>query len=314
MKKELLIPINQEIYYKSCYYNLLMSILLFFKVDPIYFYSNDLFYYEAQLNTNGFLIKYKNVLIEPEDIILKNQGIYYKSIKFEEIIKCIDNGLPVMLRIHREDWQSPLNISMFKKLNLAHNFIIYGYNTKDKYFKVLDSTPTDIIKDTIPFASVIKGIKDYSRLNKSQAPLRAFFKKNRLNPSAEKGNRFINLSKISKGLNEFKEIKQYYSNLNQESWNSISIPQYIIDIDKIKKYRKFELYRNKLLFPKRQEQFSEFIKIIDMYSIIQTLFLKSRARGKITSNTINSINELIQKIYQCECLYYDFLYIIFGEK
>lgn len=171
MKKELLIPINQENYYKSCYYNLLISILLFFKVDPICFYSNDLFYYEAQLNTNGFLIKYKNVLIESEDTILKNQGIYYKLIKFEKIINCIDNGFPVMLRIHREDWQSPQNISMFKNLNLAHNFIIYGYDTKDKYFKVLDSTPSDITKSTISFDNVIKGVNDYSRLKKSQAPL-----------------------------------------------------------------------------------------------------------------------------------------------
>lgn len=302
-QNKLSIPIYKGVYYKSCYYNLLLCILLYFKKDPSIFFDNDLFYYSSKINAEerGLLFSYINLMNFDESHIIEMEGLKPVEINFQKIKYVIDSGFPIFTRISRKYWNSQKNLSILRNLDLAHNYIIYGYDDDSKKFNALDSTPDGIIDTQIECKNILLGIKDYARFHKR--PALQFYKlanKDSMTNTVDlKTNYRQNRNLITRGIESILTAEKNYKKLSMNKWQDMSFPNILIDINKIIMYRKFEFARNKkYVKDQKYELYSN--QAIETLYILQGLFTKINIRGVANEAIKNSICSCLIKLYKLE--------------
>lgn len=310
-KNKLSVPIYKGVYYKSCYYNLLLCILLYYKKDISYFFDNDLFYYSEKTSNrnNGLLFSYLNLMNYDEDYIINLEGLRPEKIDFDDIKTAIDNGFPVFMRISRKYWDSKKNISILRNLDLAHNYIIEGYDSIAKKFNVLDSTPDGILETQISYETAIKGIHDYAKLRKR--PALQLYKSKEMSSKIELIN-FIqfyarNNLKVMNGLKSILNAKSSYEGFNSEQWNKMSFPHVLIDISRIISFKKFENFRNSKYIKNIKYYTLYSKKVIETLYVLQGLFTKIHIRHEANQLQKSSIYNCLDKLYKFEVKYFEII-------
>ncbi len=134
-------PFN-EVYYKSCYYNPLISTILWCKKSFNPLMANEVFAYtENSAKTIGVSIKSHFGTYEKK--MLERMGIYLENIDIDDetiignIKKHIENNTPVMIEV--DSLSYPKLTYYISDVMYTHYMLITGYNNQKGEFKIIET-------------------------------------------------------------------------------------------------------------------------------------------------------------------------------
>ncbi|SHO53820.1 amino acid adenylation domain-containing protein [Anaerocolumna xylanovorans] len=140
MKKVQDEKIFNDIFYKSCFYNSLFSLLRLNDKDLHPFYVNDMFIY-----------KYKNGILDIETVSKKNEDTLLagQGVKFKKISAITSNAIIEELAQNRQiiawvdSYYEAIRMDTYNKQHLAHTLAIVDYKKEEELFIVIEHTGKD---------------------------------------------------------------------------------------------------------------------------------------------------------------------------
>ncbi|GEM_PF-6574759 len=325
-------PFN-DIFYKTCMYNPLLTGIYYSGGSVIPFLSNDFFTYSYNEN-EGFKLNGENIQAIPEFELIKDMGISIDNILnsenyIEDIKAAIDNEIPVFVPIDRYYWSdSSVNSGTYNIRHFPHYFLVFGYNDLENTFKVIDvaENGSGCFKYAINCNELIECYNGYCKF------LRDDFKMFKIHPNSCYSNNsdFMNISKYAltyknnfnekkvetlSGLQNIKKAIDFYQSSHsdtslilKEDQRSISMP--FAFIERAKKVQMYQVYT---FFGHKQQIFEPLKAIIDNLNVIKGLLLKIVITQTYSEKSINAVVNKLDQIYQLEISYYENLTSILND-
>ncbi|WP_124066121.1 hypothetical protein [Clostridium sp. E02] len=296
-------PFN-EFYHKSCYYNSILSAVLYLggSIEPLL--CNDFFYYcnEFDEENPGIHLQYKSKVIKEEAQLLKLMGISFENIEYEQIWDMLDHGIPVHIRIDRRYWGSPRNNSIFDSVAMAHNYMITGYDRDKDEFLVIDSTPGQNVLSKVSCSMMNSGMREYKKLNKKHGivAIRAMERGARAEDYKKMfHHRFDEFRGVMhQGIEELPLVRQTYAVMESELWQRAALSDITLNIDRIKTSRELEAYRVERFYDGMTGEYTlKTQKAVDILGVIQSLFTKISMRGTVSDTVRKSVCGMFQQLY-----------------
>ena len=320
IEKCLEMAVWNDVFYKTCFYNPLISGIYYLGGNIYPFLANDLFTYQFK----DFSLYSQNIEINSLDTILKNIGIQTRKLKNNnsidsKIIAAINAGKPVFLPIDRYYWQDKKNKIFFQKKHWPHYLLVYGYNLQLKNFYILDVKDQEWIcyKNTIRFEELIACYNSYSEW-KNDENNKGFIlfnnKRNSLNNKnldlkQNKKSFEINFlnhkDKIINNLKAIKEIKNYIKR-NENNFFKTNLLDLNRPFTFLVPVKLVQIYRCKLFF-NNQKLLSILEELIEYFTLIKTTFVKIHVIQKLEKNLVKRIFQYLDEIYKKKKKYYQLL-------
>ncbi len=159
-------PFN-EIFYKNCFYDALFPIIRHFNRPELAFTANNLFFYD--LDTSQPLINFKHHTIHfvPENDLynLLGIGIINKTSSSDiirDLITAVNNDRPVIIYI--DCFYESIRPDAYNKNHFPHTILIYGYDSKEKNFHILEHNYRESYlyeKRTISYLDIVNSYHGY---------------------------------------------------------------------------------------------------------------------------------------------------------
>lgn len=323
-------PFN-DVYYKNCLYNPLLTGIYFCNGSIVPFLSNDFFTYDFNKDEQ-LMIGY--VMCKPETELIEEMGIgisplldkldYVKDIK-----NSIENNTPVFIPIDRYSWTDPIyNQGFNKNMHMAHFFLVYGYDDNKKEFMVIDvdDNGDGCYKNRIQYEELIDSYDGFCKCIEtsgflSDNKLRMFRLQKAVNFNKESYStkvheeifkkNFINKKVcIREGLENLKRAREYYSeNYFINYFKEISqlpferrdtyISKIINPFFGIERAKIVQAYQAYKLFDLNNNIYQIPKKVLHHFMLLKNCILKMLYTQNY-DKLILSINENLDQIYQLE--------------
>lgn len=296
-------PFN-EFYHKSCYYNSILSAVLYLggSIEPLL--CNDFFYYCNEFDEENPCIhlQYKSKVIEEEAQLLKLMGIGFENIEYEQIWDILDHDMPVHIRIDRRYWESPRNNSIFDSVAMAHNYMITGYDRDKDEFLVIDSTPGQNVLSKVSCSMMSLGMREYKKLNKKHGivAIRAIEGGEQAEDYKKKFSyRFDEYRGVmQQGIEELPLVRQRYAVMESVLWQRVTLSDITLNIDRIRTSRELEAYRAERFYDCMAGEYKlKTKKAVDTLGVIQSLFTKISMRGTANDTVRKSVCGMFDQLY-----------------
>ena len=161
---ETITPFN-EFFYRECYYLSLFSIVSYLNMDILTFLINDIPFYYKDIDIGYINVQYINY-IDLENLFLNNHiqphHESYQEDLVSQIKSKIDMGNPVIVWL--DSFYQPYIMDTFQKQHIQHTCTIYGYNSSEQLFYVVDHISKDSLSyshQTISFIDLQKACVKY---------------------------------------------------------------------------------------------------------------------------------------------------------
>ncbi len=135
-------PFN-DVFYRSCFYNSFFPVINYFNKSVELFLMNDvpIYTYSRSLDKINLELKYHEV--QPMHSLLKMHGIeIHTKLKSADVIKDIIDALsrerPVIIWV--DCFYESIRKDTYLKEHLPHTWLVYGFNTEEKYFHIIEHT------------------------------------------------------------------------------------------------------------------------------------------------------------------------------
>lgn len=337
-------PFN-DVYYKNCMYNPLLTGIYYCKGNITPFLSNDLFTYI--FDESSLSVKYVQKRLESDiifDMGIKidfniDQTDYINSIK-ENII----SNIPIFIPIDRYYWtNASYNQGMYKKIHMPHFFLIYGYNDNKKEFFIIDvdDNGAGCYKSSINYYELLDCYNsfcdfiDTSNNSLFKHNLKMFrlicidtdnnFANINLHLKIFKENFFEHKNILVEDLENIRKNQYFLSKCNfEEIFRDTKLLQpdqrdpYIREIVNpffgIERAKIVQVYQIYTLFGERNDIFEILKKILNNFTIEKGLLLKMLLTNKDYDKTLQGILDKLDQIYELEHLYFDALESILKKE
>lgn len=159
-------PFN-DIFYKNCFYNAAFPVLRYYNKSVLLFLINDIIIYTKNEQNDGEYINTEYVSIKPIEKILEEEGLKYESKKLcdnviGDIINAISKDrLPI---VSIDCFYEPIKISSYMKEHWNHSLLVYGYDTDQRVFHVIEHRHRDNLtyeKRILSFDDLKKSFEGY---------------------------------------------------------------------------------------------------------------------------------------------------------
>ncbi len=258
-------PFN-DIFYKNCFYNAAFPVLRFYNRSVLLFLVNDIIIYTRNEQNNGEYINTEYVSNKPVEKILEEEGLKYQTKKLcnnviEDIINAISNDrLPI---VFIDCFYEPIKLSSYMKEHWNHSLLVYGYDTDQRVFHVIEHRHRDNLtyeKRTLSFDDLEKSYEGYIRnfyidsdsmsyieiycddtKNKSDLNIVADMKRYRHilfeNTDNQKKLIFERLKIFEKFIREYEEISSDETSLHENALKLLNNFNDIINSKNVEKYK-----------------------------------------------------------------------------
>ncbi|MBB6022766.1 hypothetical protein HNR77_003865 [Paenibacillus sp. JGP012] len=322
INKELLIEPFDEIYYRSCFYNPLISSIYYYGGTVFPILAEDIGVYQYIESTSGFQLNERNIG-RPVVDILKDMNIHLDSDFFlpespiESIQKAIQAGTPVFVPIDRYYWKANPE---YQKEHARHYFLIIGYDERN--FKIIDSRTLDSTSGTsflnkISFQEVKESVRGWELWDGKDESINI----TRIMGTVKNGdpiaihesiecfrnNLCLHYNEIKAGIEDIRKAAHSYANL--ESLDKINIQNIASDISQLKKLKVIEMFRYKKFFDTKSElPLSLMENTIKSFGLVQGALIKLKVTGKLRTDVVESIHQRMMEIYENELRVLDVIY------
>jgi len=311
------VQLFNDVFYKNCKYNPLLSGIGHFGGSVISFLANDFFSYRLNKNCE-FEIDVQEIQVKPDSEILQELGIKldnecFKENSTEEIIDVLSEGVLVFLPVNRyylkSDWH-------YQKINSVHYFLITGYNALEEKFYIIDVTSDFALYSEITYLDLLEAYKGWLHWKGESAEMKMsrMYRYNIIrNEHIKKNDYFLNFKSnfnlirdaLLKGIDYLLDASMHLQKvgLNENFFEkdelSLAKPFYYISIAK-----KIEMYRTHKLLGGSKELFETLESIRNNWDITRSLFLKMRLKKSISDKSIGTIINKIEENYymELECI------------
>lgn len=133
-------PFN-DIFYKSCYYNSIISVLNYYQLNITPLMLFDIYYYDCQVNESCFKVQISNQEIMPVTDILHKMGLkLLTQCKERPVIsnikEMLDLSLPVITWV--DCYYLTYRKDTYHKEHWPHTLLFYDYFKENDYLKIIE--------------------------------------------------------------------------------------------------------------------------------------------------------------------------------
>lgn len=261
-------PFN-DIFYKSCFFNSLIPIVLYYEKDIRPIIINDICIYKKKNPLNKEYIL-DICYIAQKDIldIIRSIGIDVRTKERSEsvlsdIINAIKHGNPVILWI--DCFYASIRSDVYEKKHLAHTWLIYGYDIEGKIFNIIEHSIKENLyykKKVVSFDELQEAYNGYLSLYQKKNNELSYYEFARTKDSKEiftdcrvtyKSYLMLNKERILTGLEllyhfieDFQEYVFSEEQLNKKIEVLVESMNDIINAKRIEQYRIEKLYSCKI--------------------------------------------------------------------
>lgn len=318
MKIKNIVPYN-ELFYKSCFYNSLFPVLVFFEksIDDILF--NDISIYAMDEEQEKMIICHlsnQSITDLAEEMGVTANTNYVADDLISHCTQAIAEGKPVILWV--DCYYLSYRADTCYKQHLPHSLLLYGYEMEEEQFYCMEQSKSDVLdyrERMIPFQDVVKAHEEYLAfyINDMEFPAYLDFQLDRQgNCAARDETWYWDLTrqmfnqykeKMQAGalslhnfLDGLKQILNGQPNTAEGDYNF-----YIQMINQIINSKKIEAYKlNKM--PALSKISEKCAELMTLWSFMRAKLMFLSIKMKIKS--IEEINEKLDTIYvlEMECL------------
>jgi uncharacterized protein YvpB len=310
-------PFN-DVFFKSCEYCSLFSIVKYYKKEifPIIFNEAYYFSYDRKDNALHFKTRY---LENFESLLTEKVGLHISKFEasgnlVDDVMKSIDQGKPVIIYVDRF-YQSMVPM-FYNKMHGYHALLIYGYDHDTEDFHVIEDNCHNIVpfgKYKMPYSDTIEAYNGYLNNYHKKLALPSYYE---YTPSDLLDNDSADIDKCRteyiNGINNMEEI--LFQSLDCiKSWqlhfsNLIHTGAVLSDIDRcettswwIIQYKNTEKYKMQLLFGDRFEQAQQLQQIIEEWNVIRNnlrmIQFKRKKIDEFAAYVVSKLDEIYEKEY-----------------
>lgn len=132
-------PFN-DIYYESCFYNSLISVIKHYKrsLHDILFNNIIVYSWDKSKSVN---LTTEYIYIKPLQELLKEMGLRTETKKeskdiITDIINSINNDRPVIIWV--DCFYESIRVDTYRKKHLPHTLLVYGYDDVNKFLNIIE--------------------------------------------------------------------------------------------------------------------------------------------------------------------------------
>ncbi|MBO1685687.1 MULTISPECIES: C39 family peptidase [Clostridium] len=323
-------PFN-ELFYKSCFYNSLFSVVTHFNKDLIPFFTSEIATYRCNEKNSGveFSVDYSKG--KEWQLILRDLEIDcdYKTECSEltnSIIRSIDNNKPVILCV--DCYYESIRLDAFNKNHVPHSILIYGYDKEDREFYIVEQKNVDTLsyrKCLLSFEDMENSyhsfIKNYTGdgehvnnnniIGNGQNPTYFEFFCNNISTNYNENNylyTFFDLiikhqDNINTSTENIKKIVIGMKNIFAEFGLDKYVQQLITFINEVIHAKQVELYTLRKLLNNNDLLIKMKLDIIGEWEKIRILIVKYSYTSIIDESLKQDITNLLLNIYNLESKY-----------
>lgn len=154
-----IVPFN-EYFYRSCFYNNVLTVLKNFKKNTLELLLNDKFIFVLKEQDNNSYLSVNYLSYLPLQQFLSKMGILFscydvKAISFEAfVIEQLISGRIMIVWV--DNYFLPYKVNNYNKNHYLTTLLVYGYNVEKKEFLVIDTSDNQrldyrqfLVKDTV---------------------------------------------------------------------------------------------------------------------------------------------------------------------
>ncbi len=312
-------PFN-EIFYKSCFFNSLIPIILHYEKDVIPIIINDICVYKRKNPENREYIldtlymTQKNIL----DVI-RSMGIGVGSKERSEsvqsdIINAIDRRNPVILWV--DCYYASIRPDVYGKKHQAHTWLIYGYDAEQKICHIIEHSIKDNLyykKKVVSFDELEEAYNGYLLQYQKMNTDMSYYEFEHTKDSQEgftdykaiyKSYLMQNKDRILNGLellHHFIEDYQRYV-LSKEQLNE-KIEDLVDSLNDIINAKKIVQYRSEKLYSSQSMIYELISKILKNYQKIRGILIKYEYTKVYHKKYMEDSVLILKDIYTMECEY-----------
>lgn len=316
MQKEIsnIQPFN-DVFYKACKYNPLLSAVYYFGGNIYPYLANDIFVYRYNEGKGFKLYKY-DISVKPEFRLINEMGISTdNNICADNFIadvkEAVNNEMFVYTPIDRFYWKCDRNSEWYQKKHWPHYFLIFGYDDAEEKFKMIDVHST-CYKCEITYQELLECYKQWCNLLTNRAfNITRLYIKNKGDIQAEYIDFEKNLllfthnmnnkkSEIFSGLDNVKRAAGYYASIGPDVLLSEDPIILMEPFFRLETSTKAELYRVHKFFGKQPRLMTCMKAVISNFAIIKGVLIKMNLTKECGPEIIKLIEDRLNRIYEYE--------------
>ncbi len=315
-------PFNETVY-KDCFYSATFPIIDHFLGSIIPFIVNNIYFYNYD---NIQRITYKSKQFDEfadfQNTLSKIGIILVTKLQSEDIISDLINSIkankPVVILI--DCFYESIRHDIYQKRHVPHAITIYGYNTKEQYFNIIEANYLDSIlnvKRTLSFNDVKNSYNgfitnlhyskfftyfEYSYTNTIQKD-----KQDYINNSIVqyKQNLLDNRNLIIEGLNAISIFTENFKSILEiRDLSSINLEVLLKNLDILIRNKLSDKYTFVKIFGNKNNLVSQQDSVIGNWNIVRAILNKYKFSSIFKQDSFNVLLKKLSDIYNIECAYY----------
>ena len=326
MRKVLSVEPFNELYYRSCYYNPLLSGLAYYRGHVNGFLARDIFIYSFDYKREGLKLSFENKNQASAAELLRQDGVCLLEITesvndfdyFKRVISdCICDNKLIFIHIDRYNWSNlRYNSKYYKQQHFPHFFLVYGFDDDLQTYSVVDSSVEECIANNISYEELFLCYMDYENMDSGKATM------HKLDPIKEYpqfdyktlfiDNVLKNKREIYMGLDALHEAVEYFSPISQLFMPN-DVKSVARDARDIYWTKVTQMYQNKS-FLGNNPVISELLqKLCGNMPLISGILVKYLITSSISNKSQNFLESTFLEFESLERKYYDVLLNTIGE-
>jgi hypothetical protein len=237
----------------------------------------------------------------------------------DDLIECIISAVelerPVVLYI--DSFFEPFRIDTYKKHHWPHTILIFGYDSKNKQFHIVEHHHRDSLsyrKRSINFIDIVKaynGYKEYLLKDSKINMYMEFYTDNRYGTSSIDYKKRLRLNsenwmgQISEGIEKLRQFAKDFSGFLENAEDNILpfVNDYVKVLSKIIDSRKVEKYKILKVLGCQSLLEEDLSNIINYWNEIRTSLIKFSVDPMLKDGVFNGHIDKIMQIYAMEKKY-----------
>lgn len=316
-------PYN-ELFFISCYYNSMFSVLKYYNKSIMPFLVNCISKYIYNGNRQGIFFSVAHYPVIEVDELLRRMGviIYSKQNNYniiQDAINSILNNRPVIVTV--DCFFMPIRSEFYMKKHAPHAILVYGFSNTTEMFSIIEQKNADSLnycKTNLGYTDLFNSYKGFLELDNPylikttyceydidksydchRNAINGYQKNYKLNITQKREDIEIGL----KFLDSF--IKDFELMLVDEFLLRQSIPKLLVGFNDIINTKKFEGYMLNNLFGIEGKLTKLNKEIGANWGLIRSKLIKYMFSSVYKPKEFTDLMNNLQYIYRDECLYLD---------
>lgn len=308
-------PFN-EIFYKSCFYNSLIPIILHYEKNITPIIINDICVYQKKddlILEVCYLTQHDLLDIIGSMGIRVNYKEKSESIQ-SDVMNAINHQNPVIIWV--DCYYASIRPDVYEKKHQAHTWLIFGYDVKHQVFHIIEHSIKDNLfyrKKVVSFDELENAYQGYlSHFHKMNADMTYYEFVNCKHSQnividykvVYENNILNNKNQIQNGLNLLQHYIEDYQllALTEEQLHD-KIDELVVALNDIINAKKIVQYRCGMIYSSQSKKYELISKILRQYQKIRGILVKYQYTSIYRLKDMEQSIPLMKDIYSMECEY-----------